>query len=327
VFAAACAVAGRVLVPLQPSVAGVILLRPPGALVNARWIAADPNHPGTVYAATYDPASTTLPYPASSLFRSVDGGTTWTEVGQDLPWAGHFVGLAVGADSTLYVMSSDDWRMRRSTDGGQTWEPTSIAFGEGLIADPSNAGVLYRRDWGVARSTDGGTSWVESGPDLGPPLPGESGPSVSALALDPSDPATLFCGRLEKGIYRSRDGGATWASLDLGAEPSAVLAIAVDPTDSAVVYAGTAEDGLFRSSDGGDHWAPVDTGSANRQVFAVAVDAVGAVYAGIYDCCVLVSTDGGATWSDAAPDLHEIFVTTLVADPTTPGVVYVGTLQ
>jgi photosystem II stability/assembly factor-like uncharacterized protein len=282
-----------------------------------------------VYAATYDPASASLPYPGTALFKSTDYGASWAEVGLALPrTGGTFSGISVGSDSTVYVANESDLRLHSSRDGGTTWvvSPVSV-LGEGLVSDPATAGVLYRRRWGVMRSADGGATWVDSGPDLGDPLPGDYGPGVSALAIDPSDPATLYAGRHERGIYRSRDSGATWAPLDLGLVPTAVLSIAVAPADPAVVYVGTAEDGLFKSVDGGEHWAPVATGRVNRQVFAVAVDTAGAVYAGIYDCCVLLSSDGGATWNDAAPALHETFIVTLVPDPTTPGVIYAGTLQ
>ena len=308
-----------------PARAGAVLVRPPGVLVSARYVAVDPNHPGTIYAATYDTSSTTLPYPGAGVFKSTDGGATWTDVGQDLPHYWAFEGLAVDAASVVYLNSSGDG-IHKSTDGGATWSPPLGPGGIALVADPRVPGTVYSFLDSVGKTTDGGQtwSWLNDGAGI---FPGERGIAYGALAVDPHDSSILYLGSIEKGIFKSTDGGTHWRALDMGLEPSAVTSIAVDPSHPATVWAGTAEDGLFKSTDAGEHWAAVDTRRPNRQTFAVAVDKTGAVYVGIYDCCLLVSTDGGASWSDAAPALHETFIMTFVPDPTAPGVIYVGTIQ
>ncbi len=303
----------------------VIPVKPPGTSVSARYVAVDPNHAGTVYATVYDMFADPYPPPGATVYKSTDSGTTWVEVGQSLLHSATLSGIAVDSQSTVFVNSSGDG-VHRSTDGGQTWQ-TMTGGGHNIVADPATPGTIYAYVFGISKSVDGGRTWTDASSGLGEPLPGDPGPMVGALAIDPRNPSTLYAGRWELGIYKSTDGGLSWQPLDLGFHPSGVVSIAVDPTNSTVVFAGTAEDGLFKSADGGGHWARVDTGQPNSQFFALAIDQNSAIYAGVYDCCVLVSTDGGATWRDANPELHHVFITSLVADPSQPGTIYAGSIQ
>lgn len=301
--------------------AAVIPITPPGTTVSVRYVAVDPNHAGTVYATTYDQ----YPFPGAAVWKSTDAGATWVEVGQSLLHTATFSGIAVDSQSNVYVNSSGDG-VHRSSDGGATWQ-TMSGGGHNIVADPVSPGTIYTYVFGINKSTDGAATWADTSSGLGDPLPGDPGPMVGTLAIDRKNPSTLYAGRWEKGIYKSTDGGSSWHALDMGLNPSGIASIAVDPNDSSIVFAGTAEDGLFKSTDAGAHWAPVSTGQPNRQVLALAIDRGSAVYAGVYDCCVLKSSDGGTTWTDTNPALHETFVEVLVADPVTPGVVYAGSIQ
>jgi len=300
--------------------AAVIPVTPPGPLVQVSHVAVDPNHSGMVYAAAFVSASRSF-----TVFKSTDAGASWVEVGQSLLHNASLFGIAVDSESSVYVNSSGDG-IHRSTDGGSTWEPVA-GGGHNIVADQvSPGGTIYTYVFGINKSVDGGVTWADASSGLGDPLPGEPGPMVSALAIDRRNPSTLYAGRWEMGIYKSTDGGSSWHELDMGLRPSGVLSIAVDPNNSSIVFAGTAEDGLFKSADGGAHWAWVDTGQPNPQVSALTIDQGSAIYAGFYDCCVLVSTDGGATWNDADPALRHAYVRSVVADLSRPGTVYVGSM-
>jgi hypothetical protein len=308
--------------------AAVIPVKPPGTSVSVKYVAVDPNHAGTVYAATYDLMHGSYPYPGATVYKSTDAGATWVEIGQSLLHQASFAGIAVDSESTVYVNSTGDG-VHRSGDGGASWSPSLGVVGTNIIADPSHPGRIYAL-WnnGIHQSNDGGIIYSDISTGLPIRRPEDpQGPGICTLAIDPTDSAVLYVGLFEKGIYKSTNAGSSWSALDMGVFPSGVVSIAIDPNTSNIVFAGTAEDGLLKSADGGAHWAKVDTGQPNPQFFALAIDRDSAIYAGVYDCCVLVSTDGGASWNDASAELHHAFVMALVPDPSRPGTIYVGSLQ
>ncbi len=142
---------------------------------------------------------------------------------------------------------------------------TSIAF------DPSNTDIIYvgSAGGGVWKSLDGGDSWSPLSDHL-PPL------AVGALAVLPSDPDVVLMGTGEAngvpnaggngdvfgaGLFKSTDGGATWAPTSLSYGPGqghGFGEIAVEPT-TGVILAG-AVDGCWRSTDDGDTWTLVEAG-------------------------------------------------------------------
>ncbi|HEY0781490.1 MAG TPA: hypothetical protein VGE98_03480, partial [Thermoanaerobaculia bacterium] len=211
-------------------------------------IAADPSHPGTVFAATQD-----------SLFRTADGGASWNPAG-----LGAFVTfLAVAADGTDVYAASGYGGLWRSTNGGATWRTVRSArpFAiTSLAVDPHRADVLYAggQEQGVLRSQDGGVHWR---PLLRQSALGER--AVQHLAVDPSAPR-LYAGTSD-GLLLSRDGGTTWNDADAsGPAPGTgqVTAIALDPDTPGTVYVATRRDdystptvaALWKSDDAGASW-------------------------------------------------------------------------
>ena len=99
---------------------------------------------------------------------------------------------------------------------------------------------------------------LAAGPDntwtLLAPLPEAPDAPVFALAVSPSDNQLLLAGTQTGTIYRSRDGGKSWAPVrrDPG---QAVLSIAFSPAKPGLVLAGTRGAGVLRSSDSGQTWA------------------------------------------------------------------------
>ena len=81
-----------------------------------------------------------------------------------------------------------------------------------------------------------------------------------ALAIDPSNPSTLYAGTDYAGVFKSTNGGGTWNPINSGLSDGYVNALAIDPGNSNIVYAGTLLGGVFKSTNGGDTWNPINSG-------------------------------------------------------------------
>lgn len=84
---------------------------------------------------------------------------------------------------------------------------------------------------------------------------------VQALAVEPGNPSIIYAGTQLSGVYKSQDGGASWAAVNSGLTKLNVLSLAINPALPTTVYAGTAGGGVFRSIDGGINWNQVSTGT------------------------------------------------------------------
>ncbi len=151
----------------------------------------------------------------------------------------------------------------KSTDGGHTWQPTTLrdADAMNLAASPKAPRRVYAAGHGVfLRSDDGGTTWTA--PDS--PI---QGADIHGFAQSPADPNRLYAVVVGQGLLASPDGGTTWQA----ANPSPPgVALAVSP-DGRTLYMGTAN-AVEQSTDGGSTWTPSGTGlPADAQVIALSV--------------------------------------------------------
>src|SRR5947209_7922374 len=135
----------------------------------------------------------------------------------------------------------------------------------------------------------------------------------------------LYVGTIGEGLFRSLDGGATFARACNGMFVEChVRALAVHPRDPRTLYLGT-EQGLFRSTDGADNWARVESPLNGLQLWSVLLlpHDPDVILAGACPARLFRSADGGRTWTEpparmvqACLRIIHTRVTTLVADPT-----------
>lgn len=191
-----------------------------------------------------------------------------------------------------------------------------------IAVDPRSPSRVYAGSLGagVFLSTERGEIWTGTGPanaqvvtlaiDTLNPLgvrepPGQGDPNdVPSNGVSTQWPrlvddgrgasAIVYAGTLGLGVFRSADGGRTWAPSNSGLTTRNVLAVVIDPSDSNVLYAGTTF-GVFKSVDAGASWTSV--GSLSLDVRALAIDpVVRTVYAGT-SSGVFKSTDAGVSWT------------------------------
>ena len=302
---------------------------------------------------------------AQSVSAAMYGGMQWRLIG---PFRGGRVVAVSGipGDGTTYFFGSVDGGIWKSPNAGVTWEPltdgTPIASIGALAVAPSNPQVMYagtgetdiRSDLssgdGVYRSSDGGKTWTHVGL--------RETRQISRITVDPKNADVLYVGALghaygpnpERGVYKSSDGGKTWAHvLDLGPEIG-VSDLAIAASKPELLFVGTwsahrppwsayapiegGKSGLFRTTDGGANWTQLNgnglpdgewgrvgvTVSADgRRVYAL-IDA--GKKSGLYR-----SGDGGDSWTlandDARLTSRSWYFNQPSIDPQNPDVVYV----
>jgi photosystem II stability/assembly factor-like uncharacterized protein len=282
-------------------------------------LAVDPSDDNVLYLAS----------PANGLWRSTDGGVTWSQV-TSFPLASSpddiglsFVtfGPAAGHRGTpsndIFVGDATNNDLYESTDAGVSWhlvtgEPTGMMPQHGVLASNGTFYVDYANQPGPNGMTDGSVwkydtatgVWTDITPEV--PAAGGNPPfGYAGLAVDPEHPGTVMVATNDRWspidtIFRSTDAGATW--VDVGAK--ATLDISASPF---LAFGGTAKFGWWIGS------VAIDPFNSNHVLYGT-----GATMFGSDD---VTSADHGASthWSSAAAEgIEETAVDDLVAPPAGP---------
>ena len=146
----------------------------------------------------------------------------------------------------------------------------------------------------------GGWTWIG---------PGNVGGRVRAVVVHPTQTSTMFAGSVSGGIWKTTNGGASWAPVDDFMANLAVTSLVFQPGNPQVMYASTGEGfsnadairgaGIFKSTDGGTTWAqlPATAVPDFHYVLRLAISPDGRVLLAGTTAGVFRSVDGGATWS------------------------------
>ena len=319
----------------------------------------------TVTALAIDPADGTL-YASperQGVWRSVNGGTSWTLMTAGPLDAERVAALTVGPAHELYVASLGAGVF---VHRGGTWTLANEGLASRMTADVevTATGTLLAAtfDFGVFRSTNGGATWTwastglstsrvtsltaAASPDViyaatpdgvfvssdegltwRPAGAGTRGMNTWTIAVDATSPGRLFAATNGAGVLRSADSGATWTGSLAGMINTDVRAVDTGAAPG-VLYAATLGGGLLRSQDGGVTWNGGTTSDlADSFVLAMAIDPArqGTVYVGTAGRGVLKSTDGGINWQPVNNGLGSQFLLSLAIDPREPGTLYAGT--
>ncbi len=262
-------------------------------------IAIDPSHPDTVWVGSGEAWTRNSVSIGDGIYKSIDAGATFTNVG--LHESERIARIAVHPKNGDVVYAcvpgklwsdSVDRGLYKTMDGGKTWAlvlkgPNPSTGCSGLAMDPRNPDVLFaglwdfrRQGWtfrsggngpdapsgsGLFRTTNGGTSWTPLTASSNTGLPRAPWGRVE-LAIAPSDPKVVYAlvESKDSALYRSSDGGATWAERDKSQNmvwrPFYFARLVVDPTNPDRVFKTgggliVSEDGgrSFSSSGGGGH--------------------------------------------------------------------------
>jgi tetratricopeptide (TPR) repeat protein/photosystem II stability/assembly factor-like uncharacterized protein len=169
------------------------------------------------------------------------------------------------------------------------------------------------------------TENIPSGPPTSPaPGVGSGAVNITALAINPLTPSTLYAGT-SAGVFKSTDDSKKWRPVNAGLPACVVNVLVIDPLSPDTLYAGTSA-GLYKSTDGAESWNGLNTGPNFPDISSLVLDplAPATIYAGT-SAGVYKSMDGGRTWILLSPEVAMSPVNTLVIDPSTPATLYAGT--
>ncbi|MDH3989271.1 MAG: glycosyl hydrolase, partial [Gammaproteobacteria bacterium] len=239
-------------------------------------------------------ASLTLSVPAAAqdtINPDLFDGLEWRDIG---PWRGGRVTAVAGVpgNDRLYYMGATGGGVWKTKNAGISWENISddffnvgtigaIAVAESDInviyvgtGEAPIRGVTTSHGDGMYKSTDAGKSWTHIG------LP-EAG-QIARIIVHPKDPDLVYAGvqgqiwgpSEERGVYRSKDGGATWEAVLQVDNETGATDLTMDPTNPRIIYAamwehgrkpwfiksGGTAGGIFKTVNGGDTWEKMSGG-------------------------------------------------------------------
>lgn len=302
-------------------------------------VAIDPTNPNRVYYGTGENTNNIDRYEGDGIFRSNDGGRTWTNLGMNSVGAISKIHIRSDRPQTIYVGAAQGaGGFYRSTDNGTTWSRLVSGTVYDMAVNSSNQDQIYIAGSGfIRRSDNGGESFVSA--QTGITLSGSLRISVAVAPGSPNIVYALLARSSGGGnhigeVYRSEDYGASWTLTNtlptnfFNQQGWYDNCIAVDPTDASTVLVGGID--VYRSGNGGVSFVNTthsySTGPAHPDQHIIVFDpnSPGLVYLG-NDGGVCASLDGGSSWIVASEKMATSQYYAMDIDQTRPFRVYGGT--
>jgi photosystem II stability/assembly factor-like uncharacterized protein len=298
---------------------------------------------------------------SGGVWKTINAGTTWTPVFDSEgsysigcvmldPKNPNVVWVGTGENNSQRSVGYGDG-VYRSDDGGKTWKNTGLKNSEHIgriVIDPRNSNIVYVAaqgplwgpggDRGLFKTTDAGNTWKKV-------LSISENTGITDVVLDPRHPDvliaaayqrrrhvwTLINGGPESALYKSTDGGNTWAKLKTGLPTEEIgrIGLALAPSNPDVVYAvieaADNKGGIFRSSDLGATWERRNEFDQQAQYYAhLVVDPKNADRIYVMNVLIRVSDDGGKTLRPLGERFKHVDNHTIWIDPNETNYYLVG---
>ena len=322
---------------------------------------------------------------SGGVFKSVNAGTTWEPIFERYGSASigdvaffqkdpNIIWVGTGEECVRNSVAWGDG-VYKSTDGGKTFTRMGLETTQTIarvLTHPTDPDIVYvaasghpwgyTGDRGLFKTTDGGATWAK----LAGGLPNDGKTGAIDLVMHPTDPDTLYVAMWQRlrrpwrfdsggpngGIFKTTDGGATWAKLTQGLPPGEIgrIGLAISRSNPKVLAAvvehsyqpqatireGTAQKpnpeyedmtklgtGMYRSEDGGATWT-FQSRQNNRPFYYshIYINPLEDKWIYWLATSMSFSADGGKTWSQVGglhPDFHTMWI-----DPTNKNRFYVG---
>jgi photosystem II stability/assembly factor-like uncharacterized protein len=278
--------------------------------------------------------------------------------------AGRVAAVAgIPGDPTTFYIGMPGGGIWKTTNAGEVWKPifddAHVASVGAIAVAPSNTNIVYAGTGeqtagnGVYKSTDAGATWTNIGLN--------DTKFISSIIVDPRNPDIIIVGVLghpilsiaaaspAKGVFKTTDGGKTWAKVFYKDDMAGVSDMVADPGNPRVLYAGIwrprdfraagfqasdlkkQDSWIYKSIDEGSTWKPVpETGlpseARGRIGVSVAPGDKGRRVFAIMDEGLFRSDDAGETWRQITKDpriVGNLYICHVYSDPRNADVVYV----
>jgi photosystem II stability/assembly factor-like uncharacterized protein len=243
----------------------------PTKAVSVAW---SPSNPNIVYAGTW---SSTTPVSTGTVWKSTDGGVSFTDKSAGLPGTSSTRGrpeiaVAPSDENRVYVLitqqgSGSQLDMAKSTDGGQSWVALDT----------------------MTKSAD---------------ILSQQGDTMTCVAVDPANPDVIYAGGLDS--WKTSDAGQTWKKISRWQGVTGSLPyvhadqhhMVFSPEGSALYIA--TDGGLYKTTDGGDSFTSLNRGIVSMQFYTLCQSAtdLNIILTGAQDNGTSMRT-GGTTWREA----------------------------
>jgi len=219
----------------------------------AYCLALDPSNPDNIYVGGcyINPGS----YP--SVYKSTDGGATFTEISSGLPAGSIVYSLAIHpTNTTIIYAGTSSGGIYRSTDSGDSWvQMCTYSDIHALSTSAAEPNLVYAG--GIAavyKSTDAGVSWIETGTGI-------HGKSIKGLAVKQAQAMTVYAAN-NLGFYMTMNGGNNWLHSSYGINLAHIPDFDIAPSSTSIIYAvgiegpwSGADAWLYRTTNSGSEWS------------------------------------------------------------------------
>lgn len=285
-------------------------------------IVYDPQNSNVLYAGTGDPNIGSSAFIGDGIYKSTDGGNTWTNSGLNVQGIISKIVIDPSNSNIIYAAAmgvpyfrDNNRGVYKSTDGGLTWTQKLFISNDAgvsdLLIDPSNPSVLYACGWNrirnnhesvvtgpagkIYKTTNGGNNWIP----LAGGLP-QSNVSRLAIAMSNQNSNTLYAVYVDNtldflDLFKTTDGGANWTAMNsYDLMNGAVYSnfgwyfglIRLNPNNDNEIYIGGVD--LFKSTDGGSTFSMYGPAWWTYEVHADKHDIIV-----VNDSTLILATDGG----------------------------------
>jgi photosystem II stability/assembly factor-like uncharacterized protein len=282
------------------------LVGPSSYPVNAT---SQPTGMGRINAIAFHPSDDNTIYvgaPSGGIWKTIDGGDTWTNISGNIPTLGVSAIVVHPANPDIIYIGTGDRDagnapgigVYMTTDGGTTWAQSGtgmpdVTVGK-MIMHPSDPNtILAATSGGVYKTTDGGNTWSAK------LAPG----NFKDIAFKPGDPSIVYATLIfsPARLYRSSNTGNNWTHITSGIPTSGIgsrMVIGVSPDDPAYIYlvqiksSNATFAGLLLSTDSGLNFAVQST---SPNLLGYECDGSGTASQATYDLCIAVDPNDAST--------------------------------